>query len=217
MAWLPCHFRAFPLRFGGVLAISVHSRGLITREGTGNAMPKPVTGVGRGGKPQPLEVHRARGNPSHKKLPAAPTPETALAVVKLDELPPVPTWCDEYGTQVWNMLWSAGRRHLSEGHDMVMMCMLVEKLQTVNALRQWLGTDVRNRWYTTANGQTVTHPAVKQIEQADAQITGWLQLLGLPVSERARLGLFEIRVANELDDYRRRTQQRSDLGDATTN
>ena len=63
----------------------------------------------------------------------------------------------------------------------------------------------------------MTHPAVKQIEQADAQITGWLQLLGLPVSERARLGLFEIRVANELDDYRRRTQQRSDVGDATIN
>jgi hypothetical protein len=196
--------------------MSVHLATQRAKERLGNAMPKPKTGVGRGGKPQPLEVHRARGNPSHKKLPPAPTPETALAVVYLDEIPPVPGWCDPYGAQVWSMLWSAGRRHLSESHDMVMMCMLIEKLQTVNALRQWLGTDVRNRWYTTANGQTVTHPAVKQIEQADAQITGWLQLLGLPVSERARLGLFEIRVANELDEYRNRTKKRSDVGDTTT-
>jgi len=177
-------------------------------------MPKPKTGVGRGAKPKPLEVHRANGNPSKKKLPGAPTPETALAVVHLDEVPPVPEWCDEYGTGVWVQLWTAGRRHLSEGHDMVLMCLLVEKLQTANRLRLYLGEDVRNRWYTTANGQTVTHPAVKQLEQADAQVTGWLQLLGFPVSERARLGLFEIRVANELDEYRRRNQQRANVVDA---
>lgn len=99
---------------------------------------------------------------------------------------------------------------------MVLMCLLVEKLQTANRLRLWLGDDVRNRWYTTANGQTVTHPAVKQLEQADAQVTGWLQLLGFPVSERARLGLFEIRVANELDEYRRRNQQHANVVDAET-
>ena len=170
-------------------------------------MPRPKTGVGRGAKPLPIEQHRARGNPGHKKLPDAPTPETAVVVVNLDDIPAAPEWCDEYGTAVWSQLWTAGRRHLSEQHDTVMMCMLVEKLQLVNRLQQWLGDDVERRWYTTANGQTVTHPAVKQIETADAQVTGWLQLLGFPVSERARLGLFEIRVANELDEYRKRHQQ----------
>lgn len=160
----------------------------------------------------PTEVHRARGNPSRKKLPAAPTPETAVVIVDPNGLPAAPEWCDEYGREMWLRLWSAGRRHLSDQHDYVMMCLLVEKLQLIDRLRRWLGEDVRNRWYTTANGQTVSHPAVKQIEQADAQVTGWLQLLGFPVSERARLGLFEIRVANELDEYRRRNQ-RTDLGD----
>jgi hypothetical protein len=170
-------------------------------------MPKPKTGVGRGAKPVPNEIHRARGNPGHKKLGPAPTPETAVVVVSAEEIPAVPEWCDEYGAAVWCQLWAAGRRHLSEQHDMVMMHLLVEKLQTSQRLRVWLGDDVERRWYTTANGQTVTHPAVKQLEQADAQITGWLQLLGFPVSERARLGLFEIRVANELDEYRRRHSQ----------
>jgi hypothetical protein len=178
-------------------------------------MPKPKTGVGRGAKPMPLEVHRARGNPSHKALPAAPTPETALANVDASAIPAAPEWCDEYGAGVWAQLWVAGRRHLSEGHDMVLMELLVEKLQTANRLRAYLGDDVRNRWYTTANGQTVTHPAVKQLEQAEAQITGWLQLLGFPVSERARLGLFEIRVANELDEYRRRNTKQTGVVDTS--
>lgn len=167
-------------------------------------MPKPKTGVGRGAKPAPIEVHRARGNPGHKKMPAAPTPDTAVVVVDANETPLPPEWCDEYGVEVWNRLWLAGRRHLSEQHDTVLLSMLVEKLQLIRRLQVWLGDDVERRWYTTANGQTVTHPAVKQIEQADAQVTGWLQLLGFTVSDRARLGLFEIRVANELDEYRRR-------------
>ena len=167
-------------------------------------MPKPRTGVGRGAKPAPVEVHRARGNPGHKKLPPVPTPDTAVVVVDANEIPPIPDWCDEYGARVWSILWQAGRRHLSEQHDVLLVSMLVEKLQLIVRLREWLGDDVERRWYTTANGQTVTHPAVKQIEQADAQVTGWLQLLGFTVSDRARLGLFEIRVANELDEYRRR-------------
>jgi hypothetical protein len=178
-------------------------------------MPKPKTGVGRGAKPIPTEIHRLRGNPAHKVLPPAPTPDTAVVVVNLDDVPPVPGWCDAYGAGVWCQLWQAGRRHLSEQHDGVLMSLLVEKLQLAQRLRIWLGDDLTRRWYTTANGQTVTHPAVKQIDQADAQITGWLQLLGFPVSERARLGLFEIRVANELDDYRKRTGSRTNLVDVT--
>ena len=167
-------------------------------------MPKPKTGVGRGAKPMPLEVARARGNPGHKKMPPAPTPDTAVVVVDPHATPPPPEWCDPYGAELWRRLWIAGRRHLSEQHDEVLLSMLVEKLQLMRRLRDWLGDDVERRWYTTANGQTVTHPAVKQLEQADAQVTGWLQLLGFTVSDRARLGLFEIRVANELDEYRRR-------------
>ena len=71
-------------------------------------------------------------------------------------------------------------------------------------LELWLGNDVERRWYTSPNGQVVTHPAVKQIEQMDAQNTAWMSLMGFTPSDRARLGLQEIRVANELDQYRQR-------------
>jgi phage terminase small subunit len=77
-------------------------------------------------------------------------------------------------------------------------------MQQVAELEAWLAHDITRRWYETANGQIVTHPAVKQIEQADAQMTTWLSLLGFTPSDRARLGLQEIRVANELDQFRRR-------------
>ena len=62
-----------------------------------------------------------------------------------------------------------------------------------------------------ANGQMVTHPLVKQKSELNAQITAWLSLLGFTPSDRARLGLAEIRVANELDNFRRRNTQVVDV------
>lgn len=167
-------------------------------------MPKPKTGIGRGGKPIPRELNRLRGNPRHAKMGDAPSPSTALATVELGVVLPAPDWCDEYGKEVWTQLWNAGRRFLSDESDLMLMSLLVEKLQLAKRLRDHLGDDLENRWYTTKNGQTVSHPAVKQIDQCDAQITAWMTMLGFPVTERARLGLFEIRVADELDKYRKR-------------
>lgn len=167
-------------------------------------MPKPVTGVGRGGKAQPTERHRAKGNTAKKKLPPLPDPSTALVNIDVAQIPDAPEWCDEYGAVVWRSVWVAGRRHLSDQHDVLLVSLLVERLQDRRAIRDWLGDHPENRWYVTANGQVVTHPAVKQIEQIDAQVTGWLSMLGFSPSDRARLGLAEIRVANELDEFRKR-------------
>lgn len=168
-------------------------------------MPKPVTGAGRGGKALPAERKRATGNPGKRKLAAAPTPETALAVVDADALPPAPEQLGPVGKLAWQYVWCGGRRHLSESQDSLLIARVAEKVELVARLNEWLGADVERRWYTTANGQVVTHPAVKQLEQADAQITAWLCLLGFTPSDRARLGLQEIRVADALDAYRRRS------------
>ena len=179
-------------------------------------MPKPVTGVGRGAKPQPTEVQRAKGNTAKKKMPPPPDNTTALANVEATEVPATPEWCDEYGAQLWGEVWQAGRRHMSDKHDAILVTLLVEKMQDRRKIRDWLGTDPNNRWYTTANGQTVSHPSVKQIEQMDAQITAWLSMLGFSPSDRARLGLAEVRVANELDQFRRRKDAITDVRDTAT-
>ena len=90
-------------------------------------MPRPVTGVGRGGKSQPAEVQRAKGNTAKKKARPAPTPEIALDVVSASA-PVAPDWCDDYGVAVWDAIWVAGRRHLSEKHDVLLISLLVEWL-----------------------------------------------------------------------------------------
>jgi P27 family predicted phage terminase small subunit len=149
-------------------------------------------------------VKRALGNPGQRPLPAAPTPEFALEVVKLDDVPNPPSTLGMVGLDAWDRIWSAGRRHLSDSQDRMLIERLCERMDLVAKLEAWLGEDVERRWYTTANGQVVTHPAVKQIDESDTKITTWLSMLGFSPSDRARLGLAEIRVANELDEYRQR-------------
>jgi P27 family predicted phage terminase small subunit len=162
------------------------------------------TGVGRGNKAEPLERKRARGARIRNGLQAAPVPQAALAVVDVGSVPVAPEVLGEVGVAYWEMFWSAGRRHLSELHDSALMLRLCSNLEKIAVLEDWLGDDVERRWYTTANGQVVTHPAVKQVDQLDAQNTAWMSLLGFTPSDRARLGLAEIRVANELDQFRKR-------------
>jgi P27 family predicted phage terminase small subunit len=174
-------------------------------------MATKSTGVGRGSSAMPIEKKRLKGSRIRTGLAASPMPETALALVDLSVVPVAPKNLGKVGRSYWDVLWTGGRRHLSELHDAPIMNRLCRNFDKIYELEDWLGTDVTNRWYTSPNGQVVTHPAVKQIEQMDAQCTAWMSLLGFTPSDRARLGLAEIRVANELDSYR---QRNSNLVDA---
>jgi P27 family predicted phage terminase small subunit len=109
------------------------------------------------------------------------------------------------------MFWDAGRRHLSEKHDSALVEKVCAAIEQVALIEAWQGKDVMNWFYETANGQLVTHPLIKQKGELNAQITAWLSLLGFTPSDRARLGLAEIRVANELDQYRQRKSKVVDV------
>ena len=93
---------------------------------------------------------------------------------------------------------------MHDGQDRLLVVRLCERIEEIDELREWLSEDVARRWYKTDSGQIKPHPAVTQIKDADVQITAWLSMLGFSPSDRARLGLAEIRVANELDEYRQR-------------
>lgn len=174
-------------------------------------MPKPRTGTGGGRKAEPIEKKRLRGARVRNGLAAMPVPEFALATISLTDLPVAPEGLGEYGRAYWTMFWDAGRRHLSEKHDSALVQKLCAAIEQVALIEQWQGSDVTRWFYETANGQLVTHPLIKQKSELNAQITAWLSLLGFTPSDRARLGLAEIRVANELDNFRRRNTKVVDV------
>lgn len=173
-------------------------------------MPKPTTGRGRGGDGRKtLEQRRLTGNAGKRALPPAPTPGTALEVVAPGTIPDAPDSLGDVGRRLWYTLWQAGSQHLAPLADGPLVVKLCEQWEDAARLREWLGGDVERRWYVTAAGQIVSHPAVKQIEQINAQCTAWLSMLGFTPSDRARLGLAEVRVADALDEFRRKREART--------
>jgi phage terminase small subunit len=64
------------------------------------------------------------------------------------------------------------------------------------------------RFYTTSNGQQVSHPFIGQLKDCRTQLTAWFAALGFSPADRARLGLAEIRPNDPLDDLEKRRQAR---------
>jgi P27 family predicted phage terminase small subunit len=61
--------------------------------------------------------------------------------------------------------------------------------------------------FSTPKGYVAVRPEVSQLRSLEAQLTTWLSMLGLSPSDRARLGLAEVRRVTHLEDLRARREQ----------
>jgi P27 family predicted phage terminase small subunit len=109
---------------------------------------------------------------------------------------------------MWNRVWSAGRQWLSPDSDYVLIAMLCQAQDEAEEIRRVLAIGAEKRYYTIANGQQVTSPLVKQLKELRIQITGWLASLGYSPTDRARLGLGEVRHSDALDELNRKRAER---------
>lgn len=164
------------------------------------------TGRPAGRPAKPVESHRAAGNPSKKNLPAAPMPGEGLPGMSNIPTPPV---LGDAGLELWVRIWNAGRSWLSPDVDFQLIRMLCEAQDEHELIRLKIQSGEIERYYTTANGQMVTHPMVTQLGNLRAQMTAWLAAIGFSPSDRSRLGLAEVRVRDELDELQRRRAERA--------
>lgn len=165
-----------------------------------------ATGRPAGRPSKPAEVKRATGNPGGRRLPDAPMPGTGLNAATGVPTPPS---LGEDGQLLWSHVWTAGKTWLSPDSDYTIVKMLCEAHDEHETIRRALSTGVVERFYTTANGQIVTHPLVTQLGNLRTQMSSWLAAIGFSPSDRSRLGLAEVRVKDELDEVARRRRERS--------
>lgn len=164
-----------------------------------------ATGRPTGRPAKPVERHRAAGNPSKKRLPAAPLAGDGLTSTGR---PVMPRGLKSAGKTMWNRVWAGGKSWVAPVSDRPLVEQLCRLADEIESLRHDLALGKTARWYETANGQVVTHPAVKQLEQGRVQLTAWLSMLGFSPADRARLGLTEVRVKDEDDEMTRRIAER---------
>lgn len=163
------------------------------------------------GKPaKPVEVKRANGNPGGRPLPAAPMPGDGLPAST--GVPVAPSLGDA-GLALWSHVWSAGRRWLSPESDVTVVTMLCEAQDDYALIREQLSSGVVERFYQLPNGSFVTHPLVVQLKDLRVQMTAWLAAIGFSPADRARLGVGEVRVRDELDELQARREARRVSGE----
>lgn len=164
------------------------------------------TGRPSGRPAKPVEVKRALGNPGGRPLPPAPMPGEGLPAV--DGIPTPPILGLE-GLEMWQEIWSAGNTWLSPVADRRLVTMLCQAQDEAESIRRALATGEVKRHYVVGNGQHVTHPYVNQLKELRVQMTSWLSALGFSPSDRARLGIGEVRQADVFDELKRRREARA--------
>lgn len=161
-------------------------------------MPKAKTGRPTGRPPAPRErlaiAHPTSDSPHLPSLGGIPEPPDGL----FDD-----------GLALWEHVWTAGRTWLSPDSDRTIVELLCHAQDEAENIRRGMWEGQFSRFYVTANGQMVTHPLVNQLKELRTQMTTWLAAIGFSPSDRARLGLAEVRVRNELDELAERRANRA--------
>lgn len=163
-------------------------------------MGRGVARSGRSGRPpKPTERKRAVGNPGGRKLA-----EPIAIVPRTDRAPRPPVELERAGTALWSQVWDTAGDWLAPS-DVPMVALLAQF------------TDERDRWlckaseegvtHTTRHGAIRVHPGVAEARRLETAMISILSLLGLSPSDRARLGLTEVRKLSGLADLLQRRQR----------
>ena len=144
-------------------------------------MPKPV-----GRPPKPVEQKRRTGNPGKR-----PLPETVIAIPTSPVAPVPHRPLGPAGQQFWERVWSVGFTWISPQMDIELLQVVAEQIDERVALR--MRVLKQNDWRDRA-----------ALRSLDAQVLDCLSLLGFTPVDRARLGFVEVKIKNELEEFRKR-------------
>lgn len=149
-----------------------------------------MAAVGR--PPKPTEQKRRLGNPGRRPLPVASVTLSSVGAGPPD--PPRPLGVA--GLHLWERAWAAARVWLSPQTDLDLLLIVCEQMDERVALR------IR----VLREGDADQRRALRDI---DKQVVSNLSLLGFTPTDRARLGVAEVKAADHLEAIlaRRKNQQ----------
>lgn len=141
-----------------------------------------------GRPPIPNERKRALGNPGKRALP---TISNIVALEATSDIPNAMRPLGQAGQALWDRAWEAGRHWLSPKTDIETLLIICEQLDERISLR------IR---VLTENDATER----KALRDLDKQIMSGMSILGFTPTDRARLGLAEVKAVSTLEKLRRK-------------
>jgi hypothetical protein len=152
-------------------------------------MSKPV-----GRPPKPVEQKRRAGNPGKRPLPDVVIPIPTSAVAPDPHRP-----LGSAGRMFWDRVWNVGFTWISPQMDTELLQIVSEQIDERAALRVKV----------LREGDWRDRSALRAL---DSQVLDCLSLLGFTPVDRARLGFVEVKIQNELEQFReRKAARRTDV------
>ena len=144
-----------------------------------------------GRPPKPIEQKRKLGNPGKRAMPN----ESEITILEqVEEAPEPPRPLLKYGQDLWDRIWSVGATWVSNKTDLELLVMTCEM--------------VDERWNLRAKVMKEEDPADRRgLRELDRQIVSNLSLLGFSPSDRARLGVAEVKTKSKLQEMMERAEK----------
>jgi P27 family predicted phage terminase small subunit len=119
------------------------------------------------------------------------------------DAPAPPEDLGQDGQGLWELVWRDGSGWLARA-DVPLVSLLCE---AADERERWLALVAKEgSTFRTAKGYVGIHPAVSQVRQVSREMLTILGLLGFTPSDRARLGLAEVRRMTHLSELMERRQ-----------
>ncbi|WP_202236555.1 phage terminase small subunit P27 family [Actinacidiphila reveromycinica] len=161
------------------------------------------------GRPRtPTERKRLTGNPGKRALPEP----VVVELVSVADLPPAPGTLGDVGRAVWDRLWTAGQKWLSPTTDLDILTRLCEAHDERDAIREAIAD--AGYMVPGSMGQQRANPLLSHLRALESQMTKWESLCGFTPTDRARLGMSEIKAKSKLEEMLERRAKRTGNGGA---
>ena len=147
------------------------------------------------GRPaKPIEQKRLLGNPGKRALPDE---DSVILLERAEEIPEPTRPLLKYGQELWDRIWGMGATWVSDKTDIELLMMTCEMID--------------ERWNLRVKVMQNDDPRMRRgLRELDRQIVSNLSLLGFTPSDRARLGVAEIKAKSKLEELMERRMLREE-------
>jgi len=147
------------------------------------------------GRPsKPIEQKRMLGNPGKRALPDE---DSVILLERAEERPEPTRPLLKYGQELWDRIWGMGATWVSDKTDIELLMMTCEMID--------------ERWNLRVKVMQNDDPRMRRgLRELDRQIVSNLSLLGFTPSDRARLGVAEIKAKSKLEELMERRMLREE-------
>jgi len=147
-----------------------------------------------GRPPKPIEQKRLLGNPGKRALPDE---DSVILLERAEERPEPTRPLLKYGQELWDRIWGMGATWVSDKTDIELLMMTCEMID--------------ERWNLRVKVMQNDDPRMRRgLRELGRQIVSNLSLLGFTPSDRARLGVAEIKAKSKLEELMERRMLREE-------